>query len=47
MLGTLEGMLGVETGVDDPMQWLEEDSALLADRLDALVAAHADHWPVG
>lgn len=47
MLGTLEGMLGVETGVADPMDWLDEDSDLLAGRLDDLVAAHTEHWPVG
>lgn len=46
MLGTLEGVLDVETGVDDPMAWLEEDSDLVRSRLDEVVAAHAEYWPV-
>ncbi|MEF8800162.1 MAG: class II histone deacetylase [Halolamina sp.] len=46
MLGTLEGMLTVETGVDDQFPLFEEDSELVADRIDDLVAAHGDYWPV-
>jgi acetoin utilization deacetylase AcuC-like enzyme len=46
MLGTLEGLLGVETGVEDQFPLFEEDSELVADRIDELVAAHGEYWPV-
>lgn len=47
MLGTLEGMLGVETGVEDTFPLFAEDSELVAGRIDELVAAHGQYWPVG
>lgn len=47
MLGTFEGMLDVETGVDDPLALMKEDSELLEERITNTVAAHSDYWPVG
>lgn len=47
MLGTLAGALGVDLAVEDPMAWMPEDPSAQASAIDEVVAAHADHWPVG
>lgn len=47
MLGTLAGALGVALDVEDPMAWMPEDPSASESRLDDVVAAHGDHWPVG
>ncbi len=43
-LGVLEGAIGIETGVDDPMAWLDEDVDSTRRRLDDVVDYHAAHW---
>jgi len=45
-LGVMEGVLGVDTGIDDPMAWMDEDRDSAERALDRIVAFHADHWPV-
>jgi acetoin utilization deacetylase AcuC-like enzyme len=45
-LGVLEGVLGVETGIEDPMAWMDEDLDSARRAIDEVAAAHADHWPV-
>ena len=42
-LGVLEGLLGVETGVEDPFAWLDEDAESASRRLDDVVA-HVGEW---
>lgn len=44
MLGTLEGVLGVESEVEDPFAWLDEDFASAEARLAEIADAHAEWW---
>jgi hypothetical protein len=45
-LGVLERALGSETGIEDPLAWLDEDFSMIRPRLDEVVDAHREHWPV-
>ena len=44
-LGVLEGTLGVETGVEDPFAWLDEDVESARRAVDDAAAVHAASWP--
>lgn len=46
-LGAIEGAIGVESGVSDRYDLLEECNPATADWLDDAVAAYEDFWPVG
>lgn len=43
-LGVLEGLIDVETGVDDPFAWLDEDADSARRRLDSVVDYFAEWW---
>lgn len=45
-LGVLEGVLGVDTGVEDPFAWLDEDLRAARRTVDDVAATHAAHWPI-
>ena len=45
-LGVLEGVAGVETGVEDPFAWLDEDYPSAERAIDEITETHAEHWPV-
>ncbi|MBP2252405.1 acetoin utilization deacetylase AcuC-like enzyme [Halarchaeum solikamskense] len=42
-LGVLEGAVGVDTGIEDPFAWLDEDADSAHRRLDSVVE-HASAW---
>lgn len=43
-LGVLEGIVGVETGIDDPMAWMDEDYGSAKRSIDVAIDAHTTHW---
>lgn len=43
-LGVVEGLLGVETGVEDPFAWLAEDTDSATRHVDAVVEEAAEWW---
>lgn len=45
-LGVLEGTLGIETGIDDPFVWLDEDAESTRRAVDRIAERFADDWPV-
>jgi acetoin utilization deacetylase AcuC-like enzyme len=45
-LGVLEGVLEYETGIDDPMAWMDEDLDSARRAVDAVAAHHAAYWPL-
>lgn len=45
-LGVLEGVSGVETGIDDPMAWMDEDVESARRGIDMIVDYHAANWPL-
>lgn len=45
-LGVLEGVLGYETGVEDPWALLDEYESPARTWIDRAVATHAAHWPL-
>ncbi len=45
-LGVLEGALGVDTGIDDPMAWMDEDYDSAHEAVEEIAAHHAEYWPV-
>ncbi|MXV60681.1 class II histone deacetylase [Natronorubrum sp. JWXQ-INN-674] len=44
MLGTLEGVLGIDSEIDDPFAWLDEDFESAADRIAEIREYYADWW---
>ncbi|WP_101295766.1 class II histone deacetylase [Halegenticoccus soli] len=44
-LGVLEGALGIETGIEDPFAWLDEDVESARRAIDDVATAFADRWP--
>ncbi len=44
-LGVLEGVAGVETGIDDPMAWMDEDYDSAKRSIEAIADSHAEYWP--
>lgn len=38
-------MLGVETGIEDPIAWMDEDYESARRAIDEIVAHHAEYWP--
>lgn len=45
-LGVLEGALGAETGIEDPMAWMDEDLTSARRAIDRIVEYHSAHWPL-
>lgn len=43
-LGVLEGALGIDTGIDDPMAWMDEDLDSAAAAIETAAEFHADYW---
>jgi acetoin utilization deacetylase AcuC-like enzyme len=46
-LGVLEGVLDIETGIRDPMAWMDEDLESARRAVDTVADHHATHWPLG
>ena len=46
-LGVLEGALGINTGIDDPMAWMDEDLDSAAAAIETAVEFHAEYWSLG
>jgi len=46
-LGTLEGVLGLDSDVEDPFAWLGEDVDSARRRIDEVVAHYDRWWPLG
>ncbi|ADD07401.1 HdaI-type histone deacetylase (plasmid) [Natrialba magadii ATCC 43099] len=44
-LGVLEGVLGVETGIDDPMAWMDEDYDSARRTIEDIATYHSEYWP--
>jgi hypothetical protein len=42
----VEGVVGHETGISDPMAWLDEDVESARRALEEIVAYHATTWPL-
>lgn len=45
-LGVLEGILDIDTGIDDPMAWMDEDLESARRAIDSIADHHATHWPL-
>jgi acetoin utilization deacetylase AcuC-like enzyme len=45
-LGVVEGVVGHETGIRDPMPWLDEDLESARRAVEEIVAYHAASWPL-
>ena len=43
-LAVVEGVLGTETGIEDPYAWLKEDVSSARTAVDRAVEHHARHW---
>lgn len=43
-LGVFEGVLGVETGIDDPFDWLDENFESTQRAVNGIVDHHEDYW---
>jgi len=46
MLGTVEGVLGVDSTVPDPFAWLDGDDDSAARRISAVCEYYDDWWDV-
>lgn len=44
-LGVLEGVLGTETGIEDPFAWLDEDVDSARRAIDGVAEGFVDLWP--
>lgn len=44
-LGVLEGVLGIDTNINDPMAWMDEDFESAERAIDEIVSAHSEDWP--
>jgi acetoin utilization deacetylase AcuC-like enzyme len=45
-LGVAEGVLGTDTGVEDPMAWMDEDLDSARRAIDRIADYHGRHWPL-
>jgi len=45
-LGVLEGVLGRETGVEDPFAYIDGNTAAAERAVDEAIDAHREHWPL-
>jgi acetoin utilization deacetylase AcuC-like enzyme len=45
-LGVLEGAIGIDTGVEDPFAWLDEDIESAQRTVDRIADWFADDWPI-
>jgi acetoin utilization deacetylase AcuC-like enzyme len=45
-LGVAEGVLGTDTGVEDPMAWMDEDLDSARRAIDRIADYHDQHWPL-
>jgi acetoin utilization deacetylase AcuC-like enzyme len=45
-LGVLEGVLDHETGIDDPMAWMDEDLDSARRAVDDIADFHSAYWPL-
>ena len=43
-LGVFEGVLGIDTGIEDPFDWLDEDFGSTQRVLEEVIAYHSAYW---
>lgn len=47
MLGTLEGVLGLDSDVTDPFAWLDENVDSARNRIHNVADYYSDWWELG